>query len=515
MIGSASPSRRVGTITNLVFQYVSIGLMLVSGIVLVPLYLANIEYELYGAWLATGNLLAWLTLAEGNINLLIRRDVAWAYGRKDARLLGEAVFMGLLVNGALGILPMLIAAGLAVFIPGWFSVTGQAATDLSWAFALAGLGVGLMVIAGAPGAVQQGLQRNVAHTVFFVFGAVAGIGTTVVMLLKGYGLISIPAGTVVRFAVEALVRWPYVLFLCRLKFRLPLVFRLDGALHLFRLTGWTLAAKAGNQLIGNIDALLVGLILGNAWTPLIVLTRRAWEVVAMLTERVGLAFMPGLAHLHGHMDKAKFRAVSMRLLALVGYALAVGCGTCAALNESFMKIWLAPRELFAGNAVNLLFGPALALIVLLSTLRSVLFAAGRVREMAISAIVQGALQAVMVLVLIRALGLIGVPLGLLIAAICVAVWFFPRLLREELGITATETTRLWREILGTIVPCLVVALAVGRWLSPDGWAAFAACAVAVASGYIGLVVLVSSGARSEAGRLMRGTGRLVNIRWNR
>jgi len=515
VIGGAPPSRRVATITNLVFQYVSIGLMLISGVVLVPLYLAHIDFELYGAWLASGNLLVWLTLAEGNINLLVRRDVAWAYGRRDTRLLGQAVFTGLAVNAALGVLPVLIAVGLAGFIPGWFSLTGEAATDMSRAFALAGLGVGLMVIAGAPGAVQQGLQRNVAHTVFFVFGAVAGLGTTVLMLLKGYGLISIPAGTVVRFAAESLVRWPYVLLLCRGRFRLPLVFELAGAERLFRLTGWTLAAKVGNQLVRNLDALLVGLILGNSWTPVIVLTRRAWDIVALVSERIGVAFMPGLAHLHGDPDSEKFRAVSMRLLALVGIMLAVGCGACAALNESFMRIWLAPRELFAGSAVNVLFGAAIVPIVFLSTLREVLFAAGRVREMAISVLVQGALQAVLVLILIQALGLVGVPLGLLLSAVCVAVWFFPRLLREELDLDAAQISRLWRGIVMTVVPCLVVSYAVAPWITPNSWGALAVSGVAVAGAYAAFVLVVSAGARKEAGLLLQRTRQMAHFHRNR
>jgi len=72
------PSRKAATIANLLFQYVTIGLAIIRGFLLVPLYLRYIDYRMYAAWLATGNVVSWLTIAGGKITSLVRQQVAAA-----------------------------------------------------------------------------------------------------------------------------------------------------------------------------------------------------------------------------------------------------------------------------------------------------------------------------------------------------------------------------------------------------------------------------------------------------
>jgi hypothetical protein len=74
-------SRRAATIANLIHQYVTTGLVIVNGIVLVPLYLKYIDFKLYGAWLATGNVAAWLLLADAGFSDILRQRTAHLYGQ--------------------------------------------------------------------------------------------------------------------------------------------------------------------------------------------------------------------------------------------------------------------------------------------------------------------------------------------------------------------------------------------------------------------------------------------------
>ena len=76
-------SRRRTTLLNLFFSYASMGLVLVQGIVLVPLYVAKVPLALYGAWLATGNVLTWLEMVDPGTGDVIRQRVARLYGAND------------------------------------------------------------------------------------------------------------------------------------------------------------------------------------------------------------------------------------------------------------------------------------------------------------------------------------------------------------------------------------------------------------------------------------------------
>ena len=77
------------TLVNIAFQYAQTCLLIVNGIVLTPLYLACIPERTFGAWLATGNIVAWLTLIDPGINQVVQQRVAAAHAREDRAALGR------------------------------------------------------------------------------------------------------------------------------------------------------------------------------------------------------------------------------------------------------------------------------------------------------------------------------------------------------------------------------------------------------------------------------------------
>lgn len=89
-----SVRRTRATIANLTFQYSSLVLGIIRGLVLVPLYLKFIDIKLYGAWLASGNVIVWLALMNPGLNELLRQQVAKFYGKKDWNNLGKVIGTG-------------------------------------------------------------------------------------------------------------------------------------------------------------------------------------------------------------------------------------------------------------------------------------------------------------------------------------------------------------------------------------------------------------------------------------
>lgn len=91
-----SISRTKSTLANLISQYMSLGLAVVN-IVLIPFYLKYIDVKLYGAWLASGNIINWLTILDPGLNDLLRQQVAKFYGQQDNDMLGKSIGTGWLV----------------------------------------------------------------------------------------------------------------------------------------------------------------------------------------------------------------------------------------------------------------------------------------------------------------------------------------------------------------------------------------------------------------------------------
>ncbi len=465
--------RRAATIANLVHQYVTIVVMIVNGLVLPPLYLKYIGLGLYGAWLASGDIVAWLTVMEAGVNDLIRQRSARAYGERDVAALGEVIGTGLAVNTAIALLPFAVGVCLAPMVPPIFGVTGGEADALRASFAIASLAVTFMLIASGPGAVQQGLQRNISHCVIYVISSVIGIAGTVVMLVSGWGLVSIPAGLLLRWVIGAVLYWAYIVVFVKYVLRIRPTVSRSQARTFAHLTGWTLSSRLARALGTNSDRFLVGAILGKEITPILSFTARGWEVVRMFVERVGMAFMPGLAHLHGEGNVKQLRAISLKLVRVVAVAMAIGCGGVLAMNRGFMTLWLGQdrSNLFAGAAFNNLLGGAMFLMVMALTLRQVLFAMGKVKETSAAELINSLVRTGLLLALLSALGLVAVPITIILAVPAVMVWYFVRLWARQLSISAKELLVELRRGAVVLLPVVLLAWVWGHlpqpWLATD------------------------------------------------
>ena len=86
-------------------SYALIGLNLIQGILFVPLYLHYIGSLLYGAWLATGSIISYLSLFDLGLNSVIMQKVAEADGANDLERRRSYMGSGLCVSFALSYSP--------------------------------------------------------------------------------------------------------------------------------------------------------------------------------------------------------------------------------------------------------------------------------------------------------------------------------------------------------------------------------------------------------------------------
>jgi O-antigen/teichoic acid export membrane protein len=476
----APGARRRAAILNLGFHYIQIGLSIVQGLVLVPLYLAHIPVSLYGGWLATGNILAWLELIDPGIGMLIQQRVAFSHGADDPDHLARVIGTGLTLSLAVSVLP-LVAWPFADLVPGVVGITGADGAALASAFRVGLIGTGLLLLAYGVTSVSLGLQMAMTAGIAHTLSGIASIATIVIGLLLGLGLPAIPLGLAVKagtlIVANLLVQ---LVWFARVRVR-P---RFDRA-ELRALTGlatYTMIGRAGGTLLERMDALLTAWIISPSAAAVLVLTGRVFEIVRLAAGRVAPALTPGLASLAGEGLLERFSQVTRLGAGAITALLAVGlAGTCA-LNAVFMELWVGP-ELFGGQALTLAFAAATVLLVMLSYSGHALFAVGAIKETSLLGLGEALLKLPLQWGLTVALGLVGMPLAACIAMVAVRGATYPALLARYLGERRRAQYRFWLGVValptgaiagGHLVHLLVDALPVG-WT----WPTFAAAAVVV------------------------------------
>jgi len=480
-------ARRKATLVNLFFQYSSLALTLIHGLLMVPLYLRFIDNGLYGAWLASGNVLYWAAVAQGGTTYLLAQRAAYFYGKRQLSALGEVVGSGLFLLMALSALAALIAGVLTPFVPKWFEVEGTQAIQLQWAFMVAIACLWLRLLCIGLIAVEQGYQRPFGVGIINVVTGVIHLAATVVFLLLGWGVLAIPLGTLVR---EVLCSSALALHLGHTNRQIGVKLRVtrQSIRALTGLSMWTFFTFLNDAIDNGTILLLVGVFLGKELVTVVTVSRAAWEILVVILLRLVVGVQPGLAHLNGEGNRSGVIRVSNQMMLITFGGLAVGLGPIWALNRSFVAIWAKP-ELYAGSSFTFLYAGAAMFTILNYGVSQTVLSLGAIR---LSSIVQTTLNTIRLLAvvaLLAPLGVLSVPVSGVVALVLLG-WL---LLRNWQDIVMHSREIPWNALVRGAK--LLLAAGVVGWggstlLHPTTWLGLGLSAAAVTAVMLVVVVLL-------------------------
>ncbi len=474
------PSRRASTLINLAFHYSAIGLVIVQGIVLVPLYVGRIPVALYGAWLATGNVLTWIELIDPGLSDILRQRVALAYGRDDAAAVGRNIGTGLVLSGILSLVPLTLwplAGHLATFVH--LDVGGDV---LARSFRLGLVSSTFTLLSYSVASANLGLQLTLAAGLVYTVATVVGLGVSVAALLSDVGLVSLPLGMLTRSMILFFGNAVTCAVWCRRHLPERPRFSRDEVRQIFGLSIYTFVSRLGTTLVDRADALLTARLLSPAATVTLVLTGRAFEPVRNAAVSISSALMPGLSHLSGEGDLRRVTEVAMLVARVTAWVAALGVGSIIALNANFVRLWVGDR-IYGGSALTVALAVSVALSVMSAGLSRLIYALGGIRQSAKATLVEAAIKLPLQIALMRVVGLIGVPIAGVTAVLLVSGWYLPRVTARLLQQPFSVQLRLWGENLLRLAVTVALGIGcrgvVGRLHLARTWPSFVATAAVV------------------------------------
>jgi O-antigen/teichoic acid export membrane protein len=437
-----SRTRRAG-ITAL-FGYAQFALALISGIVLVPFVLAQVRTDLYGVWLAFGEVLAYSSMVDLGVVGVVPWLVAENDGRGDRGANRGVLAAAMLFSSAAAALFLALAAGALTVVPSLARLPAELSADARGPLLM----VAVLMAAGMPlrcfSAALVGLQDATFAGILGVAQLALGVSLTVGLLLGGWGLYALAAAATVPGLLASLAS------LARLRTLAPELLRgwrlpTRATLRLVSTQGmgsWT--AGLGWRMVAATDSVVIVALMGPAAAVVYALTSKMGTIGMQMSWQAPDAALVGLAQLRGEGRAERVREVAASLLRLL--LVASGGVACAmlALNPAFVALWVGP-ERFGGLALN----AALAALILSHSLSHGLFTTaatlGARVEAGWAALAQGAVNLAGALVLGRLFGLPGVALAAVASTFLVAypagVWMLKRT-------TGMDQAELWRGSIG-------------------------------------------------------------------
>jgi len=419
-----TPIRRRAIAIQMAGGYVNKGILIIQGLLLIPLYLHFIGDRMYGLWLASGGVLAWIGFMDMGIGGLLIQRVSSAYGRRNYEQAGNYFVNGLVVYGVLDLLFCSLVLGVSFFIPGWFGAKGEEASLLRACFQLAGIAAGAEFLNNCLRGFAQSLQRPLFPILCMISFRMLGLAAIVLLLYQDYRLWAIPIGLLIN-AIPVLVLNIY--YSLRLAHELGGSWGIDKTIirDFYRLSPALFAGRMGNSMVKNIEPTLIAIILRPELAPAFVITRRAADMVEQLLQVINASTFPSFAHLYAEGDiKKSQRAVSMIMKLCFGAGL-IGFGTYIAANQTFVHLWVG-SEHFLGQGVTLLMALGLLMRVINQFLSRFIIGMGDIVYPSLLILAEGVIRVILMVGLLYGFGLAGLPLGMLISCVIFGWIYYKR-----------------------------------------------------------------------------------------
>ncbi len=324
-----------------------------KGILLVPLYLSCFDSRLYGAWLATGEVVGILAFMDLGIGRVLLQKIAEKSGRGEPALVAELVTTGAWSYLVICALPVMFGVMLSPYVADFVQIELSQKTTLTSAYLLMIAATGVSLYFNGIAAILHGLQRQALIGVIGVSGLVLSALVTVGLLLEGYGLASIPLGSLVGASCSLIVS-----SVCLMKIQRGLLVRGRFRCTLFKeIAGESIplfGSGAAYAAVNRMPLIILAHWYDPAYCNVFAFTNMAPTILTNIATYVSHAAGPSLAHFAGERDTGgATSAISFILYISVLCALLFMAGA-GAFNHQFIQLWVGDQY-YGGAVLNGLF----------------------------------------------------------------------------------------------------------------------------------------------------------------
>lgn len=415
-------------------QYAQLALTMLYGVFLLPVYIKYLNADMYGAWLASGNIVSWLQVIVPDCGQVLMQRLGDAYARKDISRFSGMTATGNLVTLALGLIVILLGWGVSMHLDVLlnlpYSVDVQA---LGTAFLMTAAGTGLMIYTQSYSSANLALQ---ATGYYGVINLAASLVRIIVVLygifVAKQGVIALGMGNFI-YGICLLLGHSGIYFKVCFYEKIPIMAKPSALQEIAALFSFSAFARIGETFARNIDYFLVARFLGPEVTTSLKLIKAVPEAILPFISTTTYSIIPPLIQqiANGKIKENKSLLMDFtgKLIMFCGFVL----GGITVLNEAFVGLWV-PGSTYLPAYISFFIIAGLVLAAISDVFRQYVMAAGCIKEVTLIIGISSLLQALCLFFMTQQYGMIGlatVPLCVYIITLYLFILRFKRELQLE------------------------------------------------------------------------------------
>lgn len=334
---------------NFVYQYGYVLTNIFNSIILLPLYVKHIDSTSLGLWFATGNILAWLTMADPGIGDIMQQKIAELLGKKELTEIRKTIGSGMFATVIIMALCVVVGVVFYVFLDDILGRDLSGYNSLRVAFVFSILATGLSLVCFGMSGINQGLHNSFHVAMSSLLSNVLFLVVNVALLYFGYGIISIAIANLARAFFLCLYNVIALLSYQR-KNALTAIFEFTHFKAFIKLFSYTSISKIVIGLTNNIDLIILARYIPASLITNFEINRRPIKILQSLMGRHSVALMPLISYQKGQGEHAAIEALIIKQFKYFTLVL-IFCSFQLLINYSnLISFWVGSGK-YAGNTV--------------------------------------------------------------------------------------------------------------------------------------------------------------------
>jgi O-antigen/teichoic acid export membrane protein len=283
---------------NFVFQYGWVITNVINSILLLPLYVKNIDANTLGVWLATTGILYWMTIIDPGIGEVLQQKIAELRGKNESSEIGKSIGSGFI--SSLFILFAAILIGVICYYSLGMIINKDVSKypGLPAALFLNILATGMSLVSFTLTGINQGFHNSVHVAISSLTANFLFLIVNLIFLLLGFGVMSIALANLVRACYINVFNY---LSLKGLMHRegLKVNYNSKHFKNFIRIFTFTSTSKIVTGLSSSIDMIVLARYITPGMITVYEINKRPINLTSSMIGRHSVALMPMISHAHG------------------------------------------------------------------------------------------------------------------------------------------------------------------------------------------------------------------------
>lgn len=434
------------SIYNYLFNSINAVVMIVNGIIMVPIYFHYMPVSTYGAWLASGNLVAMIGLLEAGFAGVITQKMAAAISTNNRRefliLAGSNIMTAFIISSLI----LVLGSIMIPFIADIVNVDEEWSHDITVAYIISLLSSAIAVLVSLFGAFPQVWQETKQIGIINMFVNFLAILIMILCLTRGFGVVSLAIGYISRSCANLIFQGLWIWKYWKNKEINHPIFSIRHSVRIVKECIYPFFARVSNVLMGQSQSLILAACMAPSIAAVYDITSKVFACAYGFVSMANGSFFALLSLVFSRNEPFELNRVVRNILqyfSVIVVAVLI-FGFC--FSKVIINLWVG-LDKFGGDFLLLTIGISLLVNQYKSFFNNLLFTSGNIRRSSMIDICSLIVYIGFLFLSLKVLKVYSIPISLLFVNLIFGLWYVKILLNNTKIKTSTIIEPILKNLL--------------------------------------------------------------------